>query len=79
MEDSTCTTDTIAIFRALHVEFPDTGIVLQAYMRRSEDDVIGLLGDRPNFVSAKGSTGRKRRSRSRRVRRYSRISPGSSI
>jgi proline dehydrogenase len=54
MEDSTCTTDTIAIFRALHVEFPDTGIVLQAYMRRSEDDVLGLLGDRPNFRLCKG-------------------------
>ena len=54
MEDSTCTTDTIAIFRALHREFPDTGIVLQAYMRRSEEDVLGLLGDRPNFRLCKG-------------------------
>ena len=54
MEDSTCTTDTIAIFRTLHEEFPDTGIVLQAYMRRSGDDVLGLLDDRPNFRLCKG-------------------------
>jgi proline dehydrogenase len=54
MEDSTCTTDTIAIFRTLHAEFPNTGIVLQAYMRRSEDDVIGLLNDAPNFRLCKG-------------------------
>jgi proline dehydrogenase len=54
MEDSTCTTDTIAIFRTLHAEYPNTGIVLQAYMRRSEDDVLGLLGDRPNFRLCKG-------------------------
>jgi proline dehydrogenase len=54
MEDSTCTTDTIAIFRTLHRDFPSTGIVLQAYMRRSEDDVLGLLEDRPNFRLCKG-------------------------
>jgi proline dehydrogenase len=54
MEDSTCTTDTIGIFRTLHGEFPNTGIVLQAYMRRSADDVNALLGDRPNFRLCKG-------------------------
>jgi proline dehydrogenase len=54
MEDSTCTTDTIAIFRTLHRDFSNTGIVLQAYMRRSEDDVLGLLEDRPNFRLCKG-------------------------
>jgi proline dehydrogenase len=54
MEDSTCTTDTIGIFRTLHREFPNTGIVLQAYMHRSEEDVLGLLDDRPNFRLCKG-------------------------
>ena len=54
MEDSTCTTDTIAIFRGLHREFPNTGIVLQAYMRRSESDTEALLEDRPNFRLCKG-------------------------
>ena len=54
MEDSTCTTDTISIFRTLHREFPNTGIVLQAYMRRSEEDALGLMDDRPNFRLCKG-------------------------
>jgi proline dehydrogenase len=54
MEDSTCTTDTIGIFRTLHTEFPNTGIVLQAYMRRSEEETLGLLNDRPNFRLCKG-------------------------
>ncbi len=54
MEDSTCTTDTIGIFRTLNREFPKTGIVLQAYMRRSEDDVRTLVADKTNFRLCKG-------------------------
>jgi len=54
MEDSACTTDTIGIFRGLHREFPNTGIVLQAYMRRSGDDALALIEDRPNFRLCKG-------------------------
>lgn len=54
MEDSTCTTDTISIFRTLQPEFPHTGIVLQAYMRRSEADVELLVGTRTNFRLCKG-------------------------
>ncbi len=54
MEDSTCTTDTISIFRTLQKEFPRSGIVLQAYMRRSEDDVRRLLLTQTNFRLCKG-------------------------
>lgn len=54
MEDSTCTTDTIAIFRALHRKFPRTGIVMQAYLRRTEDDVKGLLKAKTNIRLCKG-------------------------
>ncbi len=54
MEDSSCTTDTIAIFQKLHAEFPRTGIVLQAYMRRSEEDVALLAKTRTNFRLCKG-------------------------
>lgn len=54
MEDSTCTSDTIEIFRVLHREFPLTGIVLQAYMRRSAQDVQSLLPEQPNFRLCKG-------------------------
>ncbi len=54
MEDSTCTADTISIFRTLNREFPKTGIVLQAYMRRSEEDVRTLVADKTNFRLCKG-------------------------
>jgi proline dehydrogenase len=52
MEDHTCTTDTIAVFKALNKEFPRTGIVLQAYLRRTEEDVRGMSG--MNFRLCKG-------------------------
>ncbi|HEY3448146.1 MAG TPA: proline dehydrogenase family protein [Myxococcales bacterium] len=42
MEDSTCTTPTIELFRDLHREFPRTGLVLQAYLKRTEADVRSL-------------------------------------
>jgi proline dehydrogenase len=54
MEDSTCTTDTIAIFRALQKEFPKTGIVIQAYMRRSEKDIDLLMQTGTGFRLCKG-------------------------
>jgi len=54
MEDSSCTSDTIVIFQRLQEEFPNTGIVLQAYMRRSEDDVRMLLKTNTNFRLCKG-------------------------
>ena len=54
MEDSTCTTDTISVFRTLHREFPNTGIVVQAYLRRTESDVTDLLKDGTNFRLCKG-------------------------
>ncbi len=54
MEDSSCTTDTIAIFRSLQKEFPKTGIVLQAYMRRSDADVDLLLKSGTGFRLCKG-------------------------
>jgi proline dehydrogenase len=54
MEDSTCTTDTIDVFRTLHKEFPGTGIVVQAYLHRTEDDVKSLLPQKTNFRLCKG-------------------------
>jgi proline dehydrogenase len=54
MEDSTCTTDTIGIFRTLHKRYPQTGIVVQAYLRRTEADVRELLKTRTNFRLCKG-------------------------
>jgi proline dehydrogenase len=44
MEDSPCTDDEIALFRRLKVEFPaNVGLVLQAYMRRTLDDIKQML------------------------------------
>jgi proline dehydrogenase len=54
MEDSSCTTDTIEIFQVLQKEFPNAGIVLQSYMRRSENDVTMLMKNRTNFRWCKG-------------------------
>ena len=54
MEDSSCTSETIAIFQNANTEFPRTGIVLQAYMRRSEEDAKMLAGNKTNFRLCKG-------------------------
>ena len=54
MEDSTCTTDTIDVFCALHKEYPKIGIVVQAYLFRTEDDVKKLLPGKTNFRLCKG-------------------------
>ncbi len=54
MEDHTCTTDTIEIFRTLHRSFPNTGIVLQAYLRRTEEDARRLTAEKTNFRLCKG-------------------------
>jgi proline dehydrogenase len=54
MEDSSCTGDTISIFLQLQQEFPRTGIVLQAYMRRSQEDVKMLVRTKTNFRLCKG-------------------------
>jgi proline dehydrogenase len=54
MEDSTCTTDTIDVFRTLNAEYPRTGIVVQAYLHRTEQDVRELVKMRTNFRLCKG-------------------------
>lgn len=54
MEDSTCTTDTIDVFSALRKEFPNCGIVLQAYLFRTEQDVRELMKSKTNFRLCKG-------------------------
>jgi proline dehydrogenase len=44
MEDSPCTDDEIALFRRLKTEFPaSVGLVLQAYMRRTLNDIENML------------------------------------
>ena len=54
MEDSSCTSDTIAVFQTLQSEYSNIGIVLQARMRRSEADVKVLMKNKTNFRLCKG-------------------------
>jgi proline dehydrogenase len=55
MEDSSTTSDTLAIYRELRAEGLDNvGVVLQSYMRRTLDDVAALAELRPNVRVCKG-------------------------
>ena len=55
MEDSSCTDDTLALYRELREEGLDNvGIVLQAYLRRTLDDIAALADLQPNVRLCKG-------------------------
>src|SRR5262245_26661114 len=42
MEDSSCTSDTLAVYRKLRDEYSNVGVVIQAYLRRTMTDVAEL-------------------------------------
>ncbi len=54
MEDSSCTDATLRIYRAVHSEHGNLGVVFQAYMRRTLDDIGQLPADKPNVRLCKG-------------------------
>jgi len=55
MEDAQCTDRTLAIYRTLRREFPGrVGIVLQARLRRTIDDIDALSAEPANFRLCKG-------------------------
>ena len=54
MEDSSCTTDTLRIYRQLRSDFSNVGVVVQAYLRRTMDDVSSLEDLKPNYRLCKG-------------------------
>ncbi len=54
MEDSSCTSDTIDIYQTLHRQFSNVGIVLQAYLRRTQLDVERLVGEHARVRLCKG-------------------------
>lgn len=54
MEDSPVTESTIKIFEAVRKKYDNVGLVLQAYMRRSENDIIRLTEEKANFRLCKG-------------------------
>jgi proline dehydrogenase len=55
MEDSSCTSDTLRLYRELREEgLENLGIVLQAYLRRTIRDIRALAPLRPNVRLCKG-------------------------
>ena len=55
MEDAQCTDATLAIYRALRAEFPGrVGVVLQARLRRTVDDIDAVTTEPSNFRLCKG-------------------------
>jgi proline dehydrogenase len=55
MEDAQCTDRTLEIYRTLRAEFPGrVGVVLQARLRRTLDDIDAVTGEPANFRLCKG-------------------------
>jgi len=54
MEDSSVTDDTFWLTRELRKIWPLVGVVIQAYLRRTLDDVAHLAGDKTNVRVCKG-------------------------
>lgn len=54
MEDSSCTSDTLRVYSTLRSDFSNVGIVVQAYLRRTMDDVCALQDLQPNYRLCKG-------------------------
>ena len=54
MEDSTCTDATLDLHRTLRRETPGVGVVLQAYLQRSQADAKRLAEERANVRVCKG-------------------------
>jgi proline dehydrogenase len=55
MEDHATTDSTLDILNRLRADFPDTGAVLQAYLRRTESDCRELAGPRSRIRLCKGA------------------------
>jgi len=54
MEDHTCTDDTLAVYRAMRERHDKVGIVIQAYLHRSEKDIRALAAEKANVRLCKG-------------------------
>ncbi len=54
MEDSPCTDRTIELFLKTREYYPNCGIVLQAYLRRTFDDAVKLDQSKTNYRLCKG-------------------------
>ncbi len=54
MEDSNCTDDTFRMFEKARAFYAKVGVVVQAYLRRTYDDVLRLSDSKTNFRLVKG-------------------------
>jgi proline dehydrogenase len=54
MEDHTCTDDTLDVFRAVKRKYSNVGIVIQAYLKRSESDIRQLAAEKAKVRLCKG-------------------------
>jgi proline dehydrogenase len=54
MEDSSVTDSTLQIYRDIRKQFDNVGIVIQVYLRRSEEDVVKLTDMNADFRLCKG-------------------------
>jgi len=54
MEDQHCTDDTLKMYYELHEDFHNVGVVIQAYLRRTINDVQKLKGMKANLRLCKG-------------------------
>jgi proline dehydrogenase len=54
MEDRTCTKATLEIYRTMRSQYERVGIVIQAYLHRSEKDIRTLAAEKANVRLCKG-------------------------
>ncbi len=54
MEDHTCTDDTLEVYRLMKNRHNNLGIVIQAYLHRSEGDIRALAAEKANVRLCKG-------------------------
>jgi len=54
MEDHTCTDDTLKIFQTVKEKYSNVGIVIQAYLKRSEGDIRRLAAEKAKVRLCKG-------------------------
>ncbi|MGZ3484636.1 MAG: proline dehydrogenase family protein [Gemmatimonadaceae bacterium] len=55
MEDSSYVDRTLDLYRAIHEKHPATGVAMQAYLRRTPDDLSKLMPSRPMIRLVKGA------------------------
>lgn len=55
MEGSPVTQTTLDLYRRFRSEFPNVGIVIQAYLLRSEEDIAALAAEKANVRLCKGA------------------------